>query len=753
MLLVTAIVFLTIAVIAARQQRRVLQQSEEMFRSLVESAQDPMFTSDADGRYLYVNPVGAARLGKTQAEITGRLVDELFPPETATQHREQVGKALRTGDPSTTEVTIEINGGRRWFSVLVQPIRDPDGGYSRALAISHDITDLKRAEIALRENEERLRQVIRVSHIGIFDHDHLTDAIYWSPEQRQIYGWGPDEPVIGKDAPGGNRSTRDLIHALDRERTLAATRSAHESVDGIFEIEYRIVLRDESVRWVSTRAQTLYEGTGSARRRVRTIGATQDITERKRAEESLALFRHCTDRSSDAIFWNNASGGFDYVNDQACRWLGYTREELLRLKLWDIDDSFSEERWHTYWKSWENAPDDSTARTQTFHRRKDGTTFPVEALGQHIKTASGRSLHVGYVRDVTELRKAEQALRESEERLRQVAMVYSIGVFDHDHLADTTYWSAELRECLQLLPTEAAGPATFRQLIHPEDRETVEAAIECALAPDGDGRYAMQHRIVCRNGVVKWLDTRSKTFFSGESNARHPTRTVGAMVDITDRMEAQEALRVSVHEKETLLREVHHRVKNNLQIIASLLHFQAKKVRDPEDLVVFNEGRNRLRAMILVHERLYKSPGLARIEFGSYLQALVQDLWHSYAAAVSGRISVSVEADPVALPIESALPCGMIVCELLTNSIKYAFPGERKGKIGVTLTSKADGITVTVSDDGTGLPADFAPDRATTFGWQLIRSLAAQLGARLATDRGPGTQVSLHFGNVNRTQP
>lgn len=982
-LLLIAGVLLAVAVLTGLRHSRTRQENEDMFRSLVESAKDAMFTSDATGRYLYVNPAGAARLGKTQAEVIGQLVDEFFPPATATHHREAVQQALRTGESSTNEVSFELDGRRVWVSVLLQPVRDPDGGYTRALAISRDITDLKRAEAALRESEERLRQVIRLSHIGIFDHNHLTGSIYWSPEQRQIYGWGPDEPVVSGDESGQNRQTWDLVHPLDRERTAAAIRHAHAAEDGLFDIEYRIVLPDGTVRWVSTRAQTFFAGTGSARRPVQTIGAVlditerkraerqlllaqtsidkssvaifwvnpsgevtyaneeacaslgrgrsellgrhvwefdpdfrsedwakawkqlrtlgslrgesrhcrpdgstfpveitgsyvvyegeeqlfvfvqditerhrterdlqllktaidtshtsfysispqgqiayanehaarslgvprekligshvwdfdpdfspqhqpsywqevkkggllrfethhrradgtlmpvevtsnyfsfkgeeyslalaQDITERKRAEEELALFRHCADRSSDGIFWSNIRGGFDYVNDQACRSLGYTREELLSLNFWDLDDIFPEERWPALWEKWQSAPEELIWRTLSSQRRKDGTTFPIEAMAQHIRTSGGRSLHVAYVRDITERKKAEQALRESEERLRQVAMVYNIGVFDHDHVTDTTYWSPELRECLGLLSTEPAATVTFRRIIHPDDLEMVETAIQRALDPAGDGRYSMQHRIVSSDGSVKWLDTRSKTFFGGESGARHPTRTVGAMVEITDRMRAQETLRESVREKETLLREVHHRVKNNLQIISSLLHFQAKKVRDPEDLVVFNEGRNRLRAMILVHERLYQSSGLAQIDFGSYLQALVKDLWHSYAAAVGGRICVHVKADSVALPIEAALPCGMIVCELLTNSIKYAFPAESSGQIHVALTGAEECVTLTVSDDGIGLPPDFDPARERTFGWQLIRNLAAQLGASLTTSRGPGAQVVLQF--------
>jgi PAS domain S-box-containing protein len=744
----SAVILLSIAVLAARRENRQRQRSEEMFRSLVESAEDPMFTSDAAGHYLYVNPKAAARLGKTQAEITGRLVDEFFPPEVAALHREHVGQALRTGKFSVNEVSYQLAGLQRWSRVVVQPIRDPDGGYTRALAISYNITDLKRAEIALREKEERLRQVVRVSRIGIFDHDHLTGAVYWSPEQREIYELGPEEPVISTGALEDLQQVSDLIHPLDRERLAEALARARESPDGLFDIEYRIIPRNGSVRWVSIRGQTLSEGTGDSRRTVRTIGATRDITKRKRAEESLALFRYCTDRSSDAIFWNNASGGFDYVNDQACRSLGYTREELLRLKLWDIDDSFHEDRWLASWKRWESAPDVYIARTQSLHRRKDGTTFPIEVLGQHIRTPIGRVLHVGYARDVTDRKKAEQALFESEERLRQVTLVYNIGVFDYDHIAGTTYWSPELRECYGLSSAEPVGLDLFRQMIHPEDREMVEAAIERTFDPAKDERYIMQHRIVSRNGTVKWLDTRAKVFYTGEAGRRHPSRTVGAVVDITDRMEAQEALRMSVREKETLLREVHHRVKNNLQIIASLLHFQAKKVRDPEDLVVFNEGRNRLRAMILVHERLYKSPGLAQIDFAGYLESLVKELWRSYAAALGGRISVHVDADPISLPIESALPCGMIVCELLTNSIKYAFPGERRGEIHVTLSTEEERVALTISDDGIGLPVGFDPTQATTFGWQLIRSLAAQLDASLSAAGGPGTQVVLQFSRI-----
>jgi two-component sensor histidine kinase len=284
----------------------------------------------------------------------------------------------------------------------------------------------------------------------------------------------------------------------------------------------------------------------------------------------------------------------------------------------------------------------------------------------------------------------------------------------------------------------------FQPAIHPDDLQKVSQSIALAHSPGGDGRYSLQHRILHPDGTIHWVDTRSQTVFEGEGTARHAVRTVGAMVDITARVEAEEALRHSLHEKETLLREVHHRVKNNLQIIASLLHFQAKKVRDPEDLAAFSEGRNRLRSMILVHEKLYQSRDLSRIDFGSYIRALARDLQRSYLT--TGRnVGVRVTADTFALPIESAVPCGMILCELLTNVFKYAFPDGRSGTADVSVTAADGHMHLNVSDDGVGLPQDFDPEHSTSFGWQLIRNLTAQLGGTAEIVRGDGTQVAISF--------
>jgi PAS domain S-box-containing protein len=471
----------------------------------------------------------------------------------------------------------------------------------------------------------------------------------------------------------------------------------------------------------------------------------QDISERKRADEALAMFRHSIDRASDPILWLNRSGGFDYVNDEACRSLGYSQQDLLCLHLWDIDTNYPREKWLKQWESWENAGRDSVEYVAGMHRRKDGTLIPIETTGQHIWSPGGRSLHVWYVRNIAERKRAEQALRISEERLRQVTLVYDIGVFDFDHLTGTQYWSPELHRHVGLGPGVPGDRFRFIAAVHPEDRERLAAATRRAFDPSGDGHFELQHRILTAQGDVRWLESRSQTFFAGEGSDRHPVRTVGAMVDITSRIAAEEALKESLREKEILLREVHHRVKNNLQIIASLLHFQAKKSKDPEELAAFFEARDRLRSMILVHEKLYQSQGLTRIDFGNYLQSLAAELQRSHGARSARRVQLHVSAEEFTLPIESALPCGMIVCELLTNVFKYAFPGNRSGCAQIRLTTTDSQVRLIVSDDGVGLPPGFDPQQSTSFGWQLIQNLTAQLGGSLHVASLNGTTVSICF--------
>jgi two-component sensor histidine kinase len=204
-------------------------------------------------------------------------------------------------------------------------------------------------------------------------------------------------------------------------------------------------------------------------------------------------------------------------------------------------------------------------------------------------------------------------------------------------------------------------------------------------------------------------------------------------------------VRASLQEKEVLLKEIHHRVKNNLQVISSLLNLQAQQIVDPADRALFAESQSRVQSIALVHEKLYQSPDLSQIQFEEYVQALVSNLFHSLDAAERGVVA-KVAAGGVRLPVDVAIPCGLIINELVTNSLKHAFPDGRKGCVEVLLhSSDQRRLELVVRDDGVGLPSELDPRHTSSLGLDLVYTFADQLEAAVDVRRSPGTAFSFAF--------
>jgi two-component sensor histidine kinase len=241
------------------------------------------------------------------------------------------------------------------------------------------------------------------------------------------------------------------------------------------------------------------------------------------------------------------------------------------------------------------------------------------------------------------------------------------------------------------------------------------------------------------DGRIKHVIEQGQTTYAEDGT---PLRSTGTVQDITGRKLAEQRIAASLHEKETLLREMHHRVKNNLQIISSLLHFQAKKVTDPRVLAVLDEARDRLRSIILVHEKLYRSGDLVNIDFGDYVRTLVNQLGESHTG-LRTKVQVDINAERVFLPIDTALPCGMILNELTSNSFKHAFADRPTGRLRVEVTRAGDRLSLTVEDDGVGMPAAASVESPESFGLQLVRHLAGQLGATITIGGSPGARIGV----------
>jgi two-component sensor histidine kinase len=224
-----------------------------------------------------------------------------------------------------------------------------------------------------------------------------------------------------------------------------------------------------------------------------------------------------------------------------------------------------------------------------------------------------------------------------------------------------------------------------------------------------------------------------------------PYGLLGITRDIAERKQAEALLKSSLKEKEILLQEIHHRVKNNLQIISSLLELQANNIENKQAIAAFQDSQARIRSMAIIHEKLYRSEALAQVDLAEYIQELTVSLCRSYMAK-KHEIDLNIEVERLFLDIDTAVPCGLILNELVSNSLKHAFPDGQDGKIWVRLhTTDSGQIRMSVGDNGVGFPAGFDARPTSSLGLQLVNTLVGQLNGLLKIERVPTTLISITF--------
>ncbi|HTV31415.1 MAG TPA: histidine kinase dimerization/phosphoacceptor domain -containing protein [Xanthobacteraceae bacterium] len=335
----------------------------------------------------------------------------------------------------------------------------------------------------------------------------------------------------------------------------------------------------------------------------------------------------------------------------------------------------------------------------------------------------------------------ENALKKSEERFRQVVesapnamvMINSRGMIEMVNAQAERMFGYKRKEMLGR-NVEMLVPDRFRGN-HPNLRSSFFSAP--VSRPMGAGRDLYGLR---RDGSEFPVEIGLNPIETEEGSM-----VLSAIVDISDRKHKEERIQSALKEKDILLGEIHHRVKNNLQIVHSLLGLQSTNIKDETVLGMMQEGQNRIRSMALIHETLYKSKDFARVDFRSFLDMLVPTLISSYAVN-SERIALSINSSDVLLPINTAIPCGLVVNELISNALKHAFPGDIKGEIAIDLSyDTAETVVLSVSDSGVGIAKTFDIAQTATLGLQLVTMLTDQLAGELTIHRSNPTRFAIRF--------
>jgi PAS domain S-box-containing protein len=462
-------------------------------------------------------------------------------------------------------------------------------------------------------------------------------------------------------------------------------------------------------------------------------------------------YRQLVDTLQDGVWTLDRDGNATFVNPRMAEMLGYDIREMLGKPF----SGFVDERCARPAKAMlAKGSRGSRERGDLEFRKKDGESLFASVQSSPLSDDTGKPLGMLLgVTDMTPRKKAEDALRYNEEKFRSVIEQSTDGIVLSDADGAVTEWNSGAERITGLRKSTVLG-RPFRDLLariapekekNPETPERLDSAFFESLRSGN----APWEPLIHENTILR-PDGQSRVVQSVVFPIRTPRESMAGIIlrDVTDVKRSEAMLGSLLKEKDLLLKEVYHRVKNNFQIVASLLNIQSQQVTDPRSVALFHESRDRVRTMSLIHERLYQSGSLEGIDFGEYLRTLAVELFHAYGANPS-KVTLRVDAKNVFLRLDAAIPAGLIVNELVTNCLKYAFPPawEKKGVIDVSLRRAGTGETrLVVGDNGRGLPDGLDVRMTQSLGLQLVTMLAeGQLHGKLKVDRKAGTRFTVDF--------
>jgi PAS domain S-box-containing protein len=615
------------------------------------------------------------------------------------------------------------------------------------------ILELRANQIELKTRNEELRQSRKELEAVLkryFDLYDLAPVSYISIDEQ---GFIRETNLVTETLLGEPRDAliaqpfSRFVHEQDRD-TYRLRRGQLMETGERQVYDLRIVQKDGTELWTHLTETSVRDDDGG----VMFIMALSDITERKQSEDALRRVNERLDLAKSAADagiwdWDIASGRIEWSPEM--------------FRLFGIDPGKDT----AGFDSWRAAlhPEDRQAATERIESAvregsildseyrmllPDGTIRWINARGRTVCDREGEPVRMlGICMDVTSRRFTEEALRYSEDRYRSLVELSPDAVFVNRNNRIVFVNQAAVRLFGASSADELVGKDPFHLRL-PEYHATFRARNERCL--DGEATPHIEGKILRLDGSIVDVEEAAARFETEEGEAIQVI-----LRDITARKEAEMALQDSLAEKEVLLREVHHRVKNNLASIVGLLELQKEGITDEAALDSLNELSDRILSMSLIHERLYRSKNMTRIEFQPYLSELASQLLASYGA--DSCISCRVEAMGVEAGLDTAIPTGLIVNELVTNAIKYAFPkgiprpGSEECEIVISALMEDDTCTLTVSDNGVGMPPDLDWRSCPSLGLRLVSMLGEhQLGGQLRLDRAEGTCFFLTFSEQRR---
>ncbi len=617
---------------------------------------------------------------------------------------------------------------------------------------------LERDKIIVLDREEKLKDAQRLSKVGSWELDMIKDKLTWSKQQYLTYEL---EGIANEQL---YNAYQNRIHPDDIDNMPCAIAEIVYP-NTIFNYQQRLLCKDGTMRYILGTGRVEYNEKQDV---VRIKGTEQDATDLKVAEQRAVQnelqFTELMANINEIVFMvdvidhNTYDNPFSYINGDTVRMFGYTQQELLENPTLWSDRIHPEDQVEVVAQGKIlHFSKEKISREYRFKHR-EGHYIWIEDNISVGKSWDGKTRRVyGSARDVSQRKASEAASLEIKERLELAKEAASLGNYDWKVRENDLHWDDRMYEIFGLSKSMIEGKCSedkndyIAQILHPEDRERVVTSYLKNLLPTNKIFNAKNSYRIVLNGKVKHIESYVIFMRSEEGKV---DRMIGTCLDVTERKEAEDLL-ISNEEKAVLLKEIHHRVKNNLQVITSLLSLQSNALEDDDQRKIFADSQYRINSMAIVHELLYQSDDLSRVNYEDYLQELSQYLIRSIKGD-DNKIKLELDVPNIKLSIDTAIPLGLLINEVLTNSLKYGIPADKEGCITIRISKatapkgkQSPAFILEIGDDGIGYSEEINYRNSKSLGLRLIYNLTRQLEGSIQKDADKkGTNYIIAFKEI-----
>lgn len=627
----------------------------------------------------------------------------------------------------------------------IHSIAEYDKENNVLFGVIQDITEQKRTEVILRESEERWQFALEGPGDGVWDWNLQTNFVYYSHQWKAMLGY--DDHEIGDTL----EEWENLVHPEDKPFVLKEINRHFAGETSSYKSEHRIKCKDGSFKWILDRGKIM--GRTEDGRPLRIIGTHTDITDRKQAEKALREseenLRTTLYSIGDGVIATDARGFIKQMNPIAECLTGWKETESKNKPLEEIFRIINEDTRNTVENPVNKVLKEGKIVGMANHTlliSKDGLEIPIADSGAPIRNEQDEIVGVVLVfRDQLKERAAQKALEESEAQLKLSQKVAGVGYYILD-IHNGTWTSSEmLDEIFGIDKNYKRDLEGWFNLIQSQHRKEMAEYYSNHVIKE-KREFNKEYKIIRHNdGLEFWVHGLGNLEFDNDGN---PAKMFGTIQDITESKQIQNIIENSLKEKEILLKEIHHRVKNNFQRIISLIVLQTELIEDEKILSIFDDLKNRLYSMSLIHELMYGTGDFVRVDIKDYIQRLTGFLLRTYSS--SNRIKLHMELEEHSLDLDTIIPCGLIINEAITNSLKYAFPDNDEGEIRISFKKINDEFNLSLSDNGIGINNSIDLENLSSLGMRLVNLLTRQIRGTLELNPiDQGFSLTIKFKGEN----